>query len=126
MLSLPCRVILLLTNSFDLEDGFLTASNLEQVKGYLASTYPSRYSEVFPQIKNCSLESELDTVRRWRGRRRRDFPRHSLSEKDDLTAMPSKCCPGKPRYYKVLWVPRPFLPSPLLFLNFKKTGKYKE
>ncbi|KAI5207920.1 sodium- and chloride-dependent transporter XTRP3 [Manis pentadactyla] len=56
------KMILLLTNSFDLEDGFLTASNLEQVKGYLASAFPSKYSEVFPQIKNCSLESELDTA----------------------------------------------------------------
>ncbi|KAK2492999.1 hypothetical protein MC885_009362 [Smutsia gigantea] len=56
------KVILLLTNSFDLEDGFLTASNLEQVKGYLASAFPSKYSKVFPQIKNCSLESELDTA----------------------------------------------------------------
>ncbi|XP_007949926.1 sodium- and chloride-dependent transporter XTRP3 [Orycteropus afer afer] len=56
------KVILLLTNSFDLEDGFLTVSNLEQVKTYLASTYPSKYSELFPQIKNCSLESELDTA----------------------------------------------------------------
>ncbi|EHA98645.1 Sodium- and chloride-dependent transporter XTRP3, partial [Heterocephalus glaber] len=56
------KVILLLTNSFDLEDGFLTASNLEQVKGYLASTYPSKYSEVLPLLKNCSLESELDTA----------------------------------------------------------------
>ncbi|XP_023087538.1 sodium- and chloride-dependent transporter XTRP3 isoform X2 [Piliocolobus tephrosceles] len=56
------KVSLLLTNTFDLEDGFLTASNLEQVKGYLASAYPTKYSEVFPQIKNCSLESELDTA----------------------------------------------------------------
>ncbi|XP_040596005.1 sodium- and chloride-dependent transporter XTRP3A isoform X2 [Mesocricetus auratus] len=56
------KVILLLTNSFDLEDGFLTASNLEEVKDYLASTYPSKYSEVFPHIRNCSLESELDTA----------------------------------------------------------------
>ncbi|EAW64747.1 sodium- and chloride-dependent transporter XTRP3 isoform 2 [Homo sapiens] len=56
------KVSLLLTNTFDLEDGFLTASNLEQVKGYLASAYPSKYSEMFPQIKNCSLESELDTA----------------------------------------------------------------
>uniref|UniRef100_A0A8C8Z860 Transporter n=1 Tax=Prolemur simus TaxID=1328070 RepID=A0A8C8Z860_PROSS len=56
------KVILLLTNSFDLEDGFLTASNLEEVKDHLASTYPSKYSEVFPSIKNCSLESELDTA----------------------------------------------------------------
>ncbi|XP_047386560.1 sodium- and chloride-dependent transporter XTRP3 [Sciurus carolinensis] len=56
------KVILLLTNSFDLEDGFLTASNLEQVKDYLASTNPSKYSQVFPLIQNCSLESELDTA----------------------------------------------------------------
>ncbi|XP_032503939.1 sodium- and chloride-dependent transporter XTRP3 isoform X2 [Phocoena sinus] len=56
------KVILLLTNSFDLEDGFLTVSNLEEVKSYLASAYPSKYSEVFPQIKNCSLESELETA----------------------------------------------------------------
>ncbi|KAM6160172.1 sodium- and chloride-dependent transporter XTRP3 [Erethizon dorsatum] len=56
------KVILLLTNSFDLEDGFLTASNLEQMKGYLASTYPSKYSEVLPLMENCSLESELDTA----------------------------------------------------------------
>ncbi|XP_069873721.1 sodium- and chloride-dependent transporter XTRP3A-like isoform X2 [Dipodomys merriami] len=56
------KVILLLTNSFDLEDGSLTASNLEQVKNYLASTYPSKYSQVFPHMKNCSLESELDTA----------------------------------------------------------------
>ena len=61
--ALLCRVILLLTNSFNLEDGFLTVSNLEEVKSYLASAYPSKYSEVFPQIKNCSLESELETVR---------------------------------------------------------------
>lgn len=56
-------MILLLTNSFDLEDGFLTASNLEEVKDYLASTYPNKYSEVFPHVRNCSLESELNTVR---------------------------------------------------------------
>ncbi|XP_047705569.1 sodium- and chloride-dependent transporter XTRP3 isoform X2 [Prionailurus viverrinus] len=56
------QVILLLTNSFDLEDGFLTASNLEQVKGYLASAFPGKYSEVLPQIRNCSLESELATA----------------------------------------------------------------
>uniref|UniRef100_A0A2R8PH46 Transporter n=1 Tax=Callithrix jacchus TaxID=9483 RepID=A0A2R8PH46_CALJA len=56
------KVSLLLTNTFDLEDGFLTASNLEQVKGYLASAYPSKYSELFPHIRNCSLESELDTA----------------------------------------------------------------
>ncbi|XP_062056118.1 sodium- and chloride-dependent transporter XTRP3 [Lepus europaeus] len=56
------KVILLLTNSFDLEDGSVTADNLEQVKGYLASTYPSEYSAIAPQILNCSLESELNTA----------------------------------------------------------------
>ncbi|XP_055985314.1 sodium- and chloride-dependent transporter XTRP3 [Sorex fumeus] len=56
------KVILLLTNSFDLEDGYLTSSNLEEVKGYLASAFPDKYNEVFPQIKNCSLEAELDTA----------------------------------------------------------------
>nr|XP_025741357.1 sodium- and chloride-dependent transporter XTRP3 isoform X2 [Callorhinus ursinus] len=56
------KVILLLTNSFDLEDGFLTASNLEQVKSYLESTFPGKYSEVLPQMKNCSLQSELATA----------------------------------------------------------------
>ncbi|XP_027728323.1 sodium- and chloride-dependent transporter XTRP3 isoform X2 [Vombatus ursinus] len=56
------KVILLLTNTFDLEDGFLTSGNLEEMKTHLASTYPKEYSEVFPQIKNCSLESELDTA----------------------------------------------------------------
>ncbi|XP_004676304.1 PREDICTED: sodium- and chloride-dependent transporter XTRP3 [Condylura cristata] len=56
------KVILLLTNAFDLEDGFLTTSNLEQVKDYLASAFPDKYGEVFPQIKNCSLEAELDTA----------------------------------------------------------------
>ncbi|XP_058534566.1 sodium- and chloride-dependent transporter XTRP3 [Ochotona princeps] len=56
------KVILLLTNTFDLEDGFLTAANLEQVKDYLAATYPSEYSALFPHIQNCSLEAELDTA----------------------------------------------------------------
>ena len=65
--ALLCRVILLLTNSFDLEDGSLTASNLEQAKDYLASTFPGKYSEVLPQMKNCSLQSELATVRHRQG-----------------------------------------------------------
>ncbi|KAM8982280.1 sodium- and chloride-dependent transporter XTRP3 isoform 1-T1 [Sarcophilus harrisii] len=56
------KVILLLTNAFDLEDGFLTPGNLEEMKDHLASAYPKEYSELFPQIKNCSLESELNTA----------------------------------------------------------------
>uniref|UniRef100_A0A8D0GDG2 Transporter n=1 Tax=Sphenodon punctatus TaxID=8508 RepID=A0A8D0GDG2_SPHPU len=56
------KVILLLTNTFDLEEGFLTADNLEAMKNYLTSTYPNEYTELLPQIKNCSLEAELDTA----------------------------------------------------------------
>uniref|UniRef100_A0A8C0W8G4 Transporter n=1 Tax=Castor canadensis TaxID=51338 RepID=A0A8C0W8G4_CASCN len=74
------KVILLLTNSFDLEDGFLTASNLEEVKGYLASTYPGKYGEVLPHIKNCSLESELDTVRCGGGRAREAIKNMEVSQ----------------------------------------------
>ncbi|XP_063160084.1 sodium- and chloride-dependent transporter XTRP3 isoform X2 [Candoia aspera] len=56
------KVILLLTNVFDLEEGLLTTENLENMKQLLASTYPREYAEVLPQIKNCSLETELDTA----------------------------------------------------------------
>lgn len=86
-------MILLLTNSFDLEDGFLTASNLEQVKGYLASTYPDQYSKVFPLIKNCSLESELDTVRRWQGLGDGILP-PPLPGEGRTGHPPPGCCPG--------------------------------
>ncbi|CAM2105694.1 unnamed protein product [Caretta caretta] len=56
------KVILLLTNTFDLEEGALTADNLDSMKDYLMSTYPNQYVELLPQIKNCSLEAELDTA----------------------------------------------------------------
>ncbi|XP_044859211.1 sodium- and chloride-dependent transporter XTRP3 isoform X2 [Mauremys mutica] len=56
------KVILLLTNVFDLEEGALTADNLDSMKDYLTSTYPNQYAELLPQIKNCSLEAELDTA----------------------------------------------------------------
>ncbi|XP_062980282.1 sodium- and chloride-dependent transporter XTRP3 isoform X2 [Elgaria multicarinata webbii] len=56
------KVILLLTNYFDLEEGLLTIENLEDMKGFLASAHPSEYTELLPQIKNCSLEAELDTA----------------------------------------------------------------
>ncbi|XP_026501825.1 sodium- and chloride-dependent transporter XTRP3-like isoform X2 [Terrapene carolina triunguis] len=56
------KVILLLTNVFDLEEGALTADNLDSMKNYLTSTYPNQYAELLPQIKNCSLEAELDTA----------------------------------------------------------------
>ncbi|XP_007437918.1 sodium- and chloride-dependent transporter XTRP3 [Python bivittatus] len=56
------KVILLLTNVFDLEEGLLTTENLENMKQLLASTYPREYAEVLPEIKNCSLETELDTA----------------------------------------------------------------
>ncbi|XP_026534276.1 sodium- and chloride-dependent transporter XTRP3 isoform X2 [Notechis scutatus] len=56
------KMILLLTNVFDLKEGLLTIENLENMKQYLASVYPGKYAEVLPQIKNCSLETELDTA----------------------------------------------------------------
>ncbi|XP_039192075.1 sodium- and chloride-dependent transporter XTRP3 isoform X4 [Crotalus tigris] len=56
------KVILLLTNFFDLKEGLLTTENLENMKQYLESSYPGKYAEVLPQIKNCTLETELDTA----------------------------------------------------------------
>ncbi|XP_074844357.1 sodium- and chloride-dependent transporter XTRP3 isoform X4 [Carettochelys insculpta] len=56
------KVILLLTNAFDLEEGAITADNLNSMKDYLTSVYPNEYAELLPQIKNCSLEAELDTA----------------------------------------------------------------
>lgn len=109
------RVILLLTNSFDLEDGFLTASNLEQVKGYLASTYPGQYSKVFPLIKNCSLEAELDTVRPWQ-----EFSSLLLfQEKGERTPPFPGCCPGT---LVPLGPPCPFF---LFLFNVKKAERTK-
>lgn len=55
-------MILLLLNAFDLEEGSLTADNLNEMKDYLMATYPQEYAQLVPQIKNCSLEAELDTV----------------------------------------------------------------
>ncbi|KAI1242921.1 Sodium- and chloride-dependent transporter XTRP3, partial [Lamprotornis superbus] len=56
------KVILLLLNAFDLEEGSLTADNLNEMKDYLMVTYPQEYAQLVPQIKNCSLEAELDTL----------------------------------------------------------------
>ncbi|KAM7072500.1 sodium- and chloride-dependent transporter XTRP3 isoform 3-T3 [Acridotheres tristis] len=56
------KVILLLLNAFDLEEGSLTADNLNEMKDYLMATYPQAYAQLAPQIKNCSLEAELDTA----------------------------------------------------------------
>lgn len=56
-------MILLLLNAFDLEEGSLTADNLNEMKDYLMATHPQEYAQLLPQLKNCSLEAELDTVR---------------------------------------------------------------
>ncbi|KFQ33234.1 Sodium- and chloride-dependent transporter XTRP3A, partial [Merops nubicus] len=56
------RVILLLMNAFDLEEGSLTAENLSEMKDYLMATHPQEYAQLVPQLKNCSLEAELDTA----------------------------------------------------------------
>ncbi|XP_074696550.1 sodium- and chloride-dependent transporter XTRP3 isoform X2 [Strix aluco] len=56
------KVILLLMNAFDLEEGSLTADNLSEMKDYLMATHPQEYAQLSPQLKNCSLEAELDTA----------------------------------------------------------------
>ncbi|NXS59200.1 S620A protein, partial [Brachypteracias leptosomus] len=56
------RVILLLMNAFDLEEGSVTAENLSEVKDFLMATHPQDYAQLAPQLKNCSLEAELDTA----------------------------------------------------------------
>ncbi|NXA48136.1 S6A20 protein, partial [Nothocercus julius] len=56
------KVMLLLTNAFDLEEGFLTADNLGAVQADLQATHPHQYAELLPQLRNCSLEAELDTA----------------------------------------------------------------
>ncbi|XP_035405605.1 sodium- and chloride-dependent transporter XTRP3 isoform X3 [Cygnus atratus] len=56
------KVILLLLNAFDLEEGSLTADNLNEMKDYLMATHPQEYAQLLPQLKNCSLEAELDTA----------------------------------------------------------------
>ncbi|XP_074006807.1 sodium- and chloride-dependent transporter XTRP3 isoform X2 [Numenius arquata] len=56
------KVILILMNAFDLEEGSLTADNLNDMKEYLMATYPQEYAQLSPQLKNCSLEAELDTA----------------------------------------------------------------
>ncbi|KAM6087261.1 sodium- and chloride-dependent transporter XTRP3 isoform 3-T3 [Chlamydotis macqueenii] len=56
------KVILLLMNAFDLEEGSLTADNLNEMKDYLMATHPQEYAQLLPRLKNCSLEAELDTA----------------------------------------------------------------
>ncbi|XP_033922027.1 sodium- and chloride-dependent transporter XTRP3 isoform X2 [Melopsittacus undulatus] len=56
------KVILLLLNTFDLEEGSLTVDNLSEMKDYLMATHPQEYAQLSPQLKNCSLEAELDTA----------------------------------------------------------------
>uniref|UniRef100_A0A803TIC4 Transporter n=1 Tax=Anolis carolinensis TaxID=28377 RepID=A0A803TIC4_ANOCA len=56
------KVILLMTNFFDLEEGLITMENLDDMKHFLASAHPREYADLLPQIKNCSLEAELDTA----------------------------------------------------------------
>ncbi|XP_053323298.1 sodium- and chloride-dependent transporter XTRP3A-like isoform X2 [Spea bombifrons] len=56
------KVIILLTNTFDLEEGYINADNLEDVKLYLNETFHNEYAAIFPRIRNCSLENELSTA----------------------------------------------------------------
>uniref|UniRef100_A0A8C5QLZ5 Transporter n=1 Tax=Leptobrachium leishanense TaxID=445787 RepID=A0A8C5QLZ5_9ANUR len=56
------KVILLLTNTFDLEEGYVNTNNLENMKIYLNETFHEEYSAILPSIANCSLENELSTA----------------------------------------------------------------
>ncbi|KFR16170.1 Sodium- and chloride-dependent transporter XTRP3A, partial [Opisthocomus hoazin] len=56
------KMILLLMNTFDLEEGSVTADNLSEMKGYLMATHPQEYAQLSPQLRNCSLQAELDTA----------------------------------------------------------------
>ncbi|KAM4706342.1 sodium- and chloride-dependent transporter XTRP3 isoform 2-T2 [Rhinophrynus dorsalis] len=56
------KVILLLANTFDLEEGSINSENLENIKSYLNVTFHEEYSAILPQILNCSLETELSTA----------------------------------------------------------------
>ncbi|KAE8597365.1 hypothetical protein XENTR_v10016440 [Xenopus tropicalis] len=56
------RDILLLTNTFDLEEGSVTTENLGDMKNYLNATFHQEYSSIVPLLKNCSLEKELSTA----------------------------------------------------------------
>ncbi|NXA38614.1 S6A20 protein, partial [Eudromia elegans] len=56
------KVILLLTNTFDLEEGSVTADNLGATQAQLQAAHPHQYAELLPQLRNCSLEAELDTA----------------------------------------------------------------
>ncbi|XP_063308095.1 sodium- and chloride-dependent transporter XTRP3A-like isoform X1 [Pelobates fuscus] len=56
------KVILLLSNTFDLEEGYIKADNLENMKIYLNETFHEEYSAIFHQIVDCNLETELSTA----------------------------------------------------------------
>ncbi|XP_069767428.1 sodium- and chloride-dependent transporter XTRP3A-like isoform X2 [Narcine bancroftii] len=56
------RMILLLTNTFDVEESAITADTLDQWTTYLNSTAPDKFATISSQIEICDLQSHLDTA----------------------------------------------------------------
>ncbi|XP_043921460.1 sodium- and chloride-dependent transporter XTRP3 [Protopterus annectens] len=56
------RMVLLLINTFDLKEGTVNVTNIDEWKLYLNSSFPDTYATIVPDIENCNLESELATA----------------------------------------------------------------
>ncbi|XP_051871556.1 sodium- and chloride-dependent transporter XTRP3-like isoform X2 [Pristis pectinata] len=56
------RMILLLTNTFDLEETAITSDTLDKWTAHLNSTAPDKFATISSQIETCDLQSHLDTA----------------------------------------------------------------
>ncbi|XP_067910411.1 sodium- and chloride-dependent transporter XTRP3A-like [Heterodontus francisci] len=56
------RMMMLLTNTFDLEETAIKADTLDEWKLYLNATKPDKYAMISSQIEVCDLQSHLDTA----------------------------------------------------------------
>ncbi|XP_055514639.1 sodium- and chloride-dependent transporter XTRP3-like [Leucoraja erinacea] len=56
------RMILLLTNTFDLKENAITPDTLNMWEIYLNSTAPDKFATISTQIEICDLQSHLDTA----------------------------------------------------------------
>uniref|UniRef100_UPI00398E43AB sodium- and chloride-dependent transporter XTRP3A-like isoform X2 n=1 Tax=Pristiophorus japonicus TaxID=55135 RepID=UPI00398E43AB len=56
------RMILLLTNTFDLEETAIKSDTLDEWIKYLNSTLPDKFSAISSQLEICDLQSHLDTA----------------------------------------------------------------
>lgn len=53
----------MLLNTFNLAEDSVSLDNILEVMDQLNTTYPQQFAELSGRLENCSLESELDTVR---------------------------------------------------------------